>query len=72
MADDRWGGMFDFDGDGKTDLAEEFLACEIIGEAVEEELRKRRNTPAEEENPDDPDAPDPGDPAPPPTSWRPF
>ena len=33
---DLWGGMFDFNGDGVTDIGEEYLAYQIF-EAVTEE-----------------------------------
>lgn len=35
--DDFFGGMFDFNGDGKTDLGEEFLAYQIFEEVMKEE-----------------------------------
>ena len=35
--DDYFGGMFDFNGDGKTDIGEEFLAYQIFEEVMKEE-----------------------------------
>ncbi len=35
-SDDLFGGMFDFNGDGKTDLGEEFIAFEMFEEMTKE------------------------------------
>lgn len=41
--DTGWfGGLFDFNGDGKTDLVETALAFAIFGEMEKEEERERR------------------------------
>ena len=44
---DLFGGLFDLDGDGRTDLAEEFLAFKMFEEVTGE--RQNEETEAEEE-----------------------
>lgn len=39
--DDLFGGLFDFNGDGKTDLDEEFIAYTMFQEMQKEEERER-------------------------------
>lgn len=47
--DSLFGGFFDLDGDGHTDLGEEFMAFQLF-EEMEKEERKRKGLPV-----DDPD-----------------
>lgn len=35
--DDPFGGMFDLDGDGRTDLSEEFMAYKMFEEVTRED-----------------------------------
>lgn len=37
LFDDLFGGMFDFNGDGHTDLGEEFLAYKIFEECTKDD-----------------------------------
>ena len=39
--DDLFGGMFDFDGDGKTDIGEEFLAYMMFEELSKDEDKSK-------------------------------
>lgn len=45
---DLFGGLFDLDGDGRTDLAEEFLAYKVF-EAVTGEDREDEEDPENDE-----------------------
>ena len=36
MSDDFMGGMFDFNGDGKTDLGEEYIAYKIYEDCTKD------------------------------------
>ena len=38
--DDFFGGIFDFNGDGKTDISEQWIAFQIINESVERNKEK--------------------------------
>lgn len=40
--DNPFGGMFDFDGDGKEDLGEQWIAMKIFEECTGEDERKNR------------------------------
>ena len=37
MRDDFFGGLFDFNGDGRTDLSEQFLAFMMMQETLEDD-----------------------------------
>lgn len=37
MFDDIFGGLFDFNGDGETDLAEEVLGFAMLDELIDDE-----------------------------------
>lgn len=37
MSDDLWGGMFDFNGDGKTDIGEEWVGYKIMEDCMKED-----------------------------------
>ncbi len=37
MSDDLWGGMFDFNGDGKTDIGEEWVGYKIMVDCMKED-----------------------------------
>ncbi len=50
MANDLFGGMYDFNGDGKTDLEEQLMAYDMLHEIAQAENKKK---------PDDPRAPHP-------------
>ena len=38
--DDFFGGIFDFNGDGKTDISEQWIAFQIINESIERNKEK--------------------------------
>lgn len=38
--DDFFGGIFDFNGDGKTDISEQWIAFQIINESIERNREK--------------------------------
>lgn len=41
--DDFFGGMFDFNGDGRTDAVEAALGCQILDEMEQENIEKEGN-----------------------------
>ena len=45
MSDDLFGGMYDFNGDGKTDLEEQFMAHEMLHEIAQAENKKKNDEP---------------------------
>lgn len=47
ILDDLLGGFFDLDGDGRTDLGEEFMAFQFFEEMKKEE-RKRQGLPVDD------------------------
>lgn len=40
--DNPFGGMFDFNGDGKEDLGEQWIAMQIFDECTKEDERENR------------------------------